>query len=212
MTTTGPRVSTCSFGPLVVEYDERLLEPRPWTLIQSEWAAELAAAAAPGPILELCAGAGHIGLAAAVLADRELVQVEADPTAAGYAVANAARAGRRDRVEVRTGRLQSAVRAHERFAVIIADPPYLPSSDVALWPADPVAAIDGGADGMRLVEDCLRVAADHLLEGGQVLLQVAGPPQTDRVTAFVDATPELRLRCAETRVVDEARAVVRLTR
>ena len=95
MTTAQP-VDTRSqvFGPLVVRYDERVLTPRPWTLMQSLWAAELAAQATAGPILELCAGAGQIGLAAAALTGRALVQVEADPVAADYARTNAAAAGR----------------------------------------------------------------------------------------------------------------------
>ena len=80
-----------------------MLDARAWTLLQSEWAAALAAQAEPGPMLELCAGAGHIGLAAAVLAGRDLVQVEADEVAAGYAVRNAARAGWAARTQVRMG-------------------------------------------------------------------------------------------------------------
>lgn len=203
---------TSAFGPLVVEYDDRVLVPRPWTLLQSRWAADLAAALPPGPVLELCAGAGHIGLAAAVLADRNLVQVEADPVAAGYAAANAARAGRSALVEVRVEPLQTAVRPDERFPLILADPPYLPTAEVAAWPEDPVAAIDGGADGLRLVVDCLAVAGAHLADGGEALLQVAGPAQDALVARLLAATPDLGLRRREVRVVDEARAVVRLTR
>jgi methylase of polypeptide subunit release factors len=204
----GSSVLTCRFGPLDLEYDERVLTPRGWTLVQSKWAAELAADAAPGPLLELCAGAGHIGLAAAVLADRDLVQVEADPIAAMYAVANAARAGWGDRVQVRVERLQTAVRADERFGVILADPPYLRSDDVARWPGDPVTAIDGGADGLELIHACLAVAAEHLDADGVLLLQVAGPAQDAEIANLVAARPDLGLCRDETRVVDDARAVV----
>lgn len=66
---------------------------------------------------ELCAGAGQIGLAAAVLVNRDLVQVEADPVAAAFAARNATRAGRGDRVEVRTAPMETAMRADELFAV-----------------------------------------------------------------------------------------------
>src|SRR4051812_32759180 len=110
-----PDPRRCTFGPLVIGYDARVLPPRPWTLEQSQWAAVLCAEAEPGPLLELCAGAGQIGLAAAVLADRDLVQVEADALAAGYARANALRAGWSGRVEVRTERLEQALRADEVF-------------------------------------------------------------------------------------------------
>jgi release factor glutamine methyltransferase len=205
-----PAARTCSFGPLLVEYDERVLTPRAWTLEQSTWAAELAADAAAGPILELCAGAGQIGLAAAVLADRDLVQVEADPVAAGYAVANAARAGRSGRVEVRTGRLSGALRPEERFPLVIADPPYLPTVDVERWPEDPVTAIDGGADGLHVIRTCLDVAAAHLDAGGRLLLQVAGPLQAERVGELLAAVPGPRLRRQALRIIDQERAILLL--
>ena len=109
-------------------------------------------------------------------------------------------------------RMQSALRADERFGVILADPPYLPSRDVARWPEDPVTAIDGGADGLELIHACLTVAARHLTQDGALLLQVAGPAQDEQVTALLGARPELGLRRADARVVDDERAVVLLRR
>ena len=197
---------TACFGPLRIDYSDEVLAPREWTLRQSEWAAALAATAPAGPILELCAGAGHIGLAAAVLGDRDLVQVEADPVAASFAALSAARAGRDGRTEIRVERLQSAIRPGERFPIVIADPPYLPSADVSRWPKDPVTAIDGGPDGLALIRDCLTVAASCLTRGGQLLLQVRGSEQADQL----DLPAGLRRR--ELRAVDAERAIVRLVR
>ncbi len=208
---TGTPIS-CEFGPLTVEYDERVITPRLWTLAQSEWAAELARDRSAGRLLELCAGAGHIGLAAAVLADCDLVQVELDPVAAGYAAANAERAGRSDRVEIRVAPLQSAVRADETFAVIVADPPYLPSRDVERWPDDPVLAIDGGADGLDIVRGCLQVAAEHLAPGGSLVLQVAGRTQAEQVERLIDTAPQSSLQVVELRETDAERAVMRIDR
>ena len=202
-----PEVQRCRFGPLVIAYDGRVLVPRAWTLEQSRWAADLAAHSRPGPLLELCAGVGHIGLAAAVLADRDLVQVEVDPVAAGFAVANADRAGRGDRVQVRVAPLEVAVRPDERFCVVIADPPYVPSADVGRFPEDPLLAIDGGEDGLAVVRACLSVAGRHLDAGGALVLQVAGPGQADEVAALVTGTA---LRPEGTRVVDDERAVMLL--
>jgi release factor glutamine methyltransferase len=203
---------SCRFGPLLVDYDERVLTPRPWTLRQSEWAAELAATAEPGPMLELCAGAGHIGLAAAVLSGRGLVQVEADPVAAGYARANAARAGRSEQVEVRNLRLEESLRPDERFAVIIADPPYLRSVEIDRWPEDPPMAIDGGIDGLALVRACLLLAARHLSDAGQLLLQIAGPGQDHDITGLLAATPAWTLCRRELRVIDDDRAILLISR
>lgn len=192
------------FGPIVVEFDDGVLRPRPWTVLQSEWAAELAQHAPAGAILELCAGAGHIGLAAAVLTGRDLVQVEVDPAAARLAVRNAANAGRR--TDVRVGSMEHALSAHERFPIVLADPPYLPSAEVSAWPSDPVRAIDGGPDGLRLVRMSLRVAARHLAAGGDVLLQVAGAGQAGQLAHELPAGLTIR----EIRSADERRAVMHL--
>jgi release factor glutamine methyltransferase len=175
-------------------------------LLQSEWAASLAATAPRGPILELCAGAGHIGLVAAFLSGRHLIQVEADPVAASFAAQNAERAGWLNQTEIRVERLQSAIRSGERFPIMIADPPYLRSEEVQRWPEDPVTAIDGGVDGLSLIRDCLEVAAASLEQGGQFLLQVRGSAQAEQL----GVVPGLRRR--ELRVVDDKRAVLRLAR
>jgi release factor glutamine methyltransferase len=177
-------------------------------LQQSEWAAQICAGVEPGPLLELCAGAGHIGLAAAVLADRDLVQVEADPIAASYARSNAAQVGWSGRVEVRTAALERAMQTDERFAVIIADPPYLRTADTGRWPEDPLVAIDGGVDGLDVVRACLHLAAQHLIAPGHLLLQTAGLAQNERITTLLDADRGWRLACRDVRVIDEHRAIM----
>src|SRR4051812_586441 len=198
----------CRFGPLEIDLDERVLVPRPWTFAQSEWAAELAVDAPAGALLELCAGAGQIGLAAAQLGGRPLVQVEADPVAAGYAAGNAVRAGLAGRTEIRCTRLETAIGPDERFPIVLADPPYLRSADVTRWPADPPTAIDGGPDGLAVVRACLDVAARCLPAGGALLLQVAGPLQADDVADLAGGT----FRPEALRVTDAERAVQLLRR
>lgn len=206
-----PVERVCRFGPLDIAYDERVLAPRGWTVEQSRWAARLATDAPAGSLLELCAGAGHIGLAAAVLADRDLVQVELHEQAAAFARANAATAGWGGRVQVRVARLEHALAPDERFPIVIADPPYLRSGDVGRFPEDPVLAIDGGEDGLAVIRTCLAVAARHLVAGGALLLQVAGPRQAEEVAAqAVDIAPALGAEA--TRVVDDERALLLLRR
>lgn len=213
MTGAGTRtVRSCRFGELIVGFDDRVLAPRPWTLMQSRWGAELCADLPDGPILELCAGAGHIGQAATLLTGRPLVQVDIDGTAVDFARANAIRNDLADRVDVRHGEMDTVLAPAEWFPIVIADPPYLPSAQVASWPEDPVRAIDGGADGLRLVRTCLQVAAAHLTDDGVVLLQVAGDAQADDVLALVHATPALGLVPIGIRRHDADRAVMALRR
>ena len=81
-----------TFGHLEIAYDSRVLTPRPWTQAQSAWAGERLAALPPGDVLELCSGAGHIGLLAVSGTSRHLVQVDASAAACELARANAERA------------------------------------------------------------------------------------------------------------------------
>ena len=93
------------FGGLTVMYDDRVLAPRPWTLAQSTWSAEILQSAPEGLVLELCAGVGHIGLAAVAEGRRELVLVDLNPVACALARVNADAALMGHRVEVRQGRM-----------------------------------------------------------------------------------------------------------
>jgi len=178
--TTLPR--EVDFDGLRIRYDARVLEPRPWTAAQSHWAAELLATAPAGPVLELCAGVGQIGLRAVVDTDRHLVCVDASAVACAYARQNATHAGLADRVEVREGRMQDVLGDDERFALVVADPPWVRRSDVGRYPEDPVTAIDGGFDGMDVAQACLDLAWRHVLPGGSLLLQLGTVGQVDLLT------------------------------
>lgn len=178
------------FGPLTIAYDERVLTPRPWTVLQAEWARELIAAAPPGAVLELCSGAGQIGLLAVHGTDRRLVCVDADSVACGYATANARAAGRADLVEVREARLDE-LDPGEVFPVVVADPPWVRTDQVGCFPADPVLAIDGGDDGLRVARECVAVIDRHLHAEGAALLQLGSVEEARRLRDELPPTLEL---------------------
>lgn len=118
--------------------------------------------APPGPVLELCSGVAHIGLLAVHGTDRRLVCVDVDPVACDHAVANA---------------------AVEPLPVIIADPPWVSSELVGCLPADPVSAIDGGADGFDLARACVAVIDRCLHAEGRALRQLGSYAQADLLRA-----------------------------
>ncbi|WP_432476138.1 methyltransferase [Nocardioides sp. GXQ0305] len=183
------------FDDLTIHYDARILRPRPWTAEQARWAAELAVDAPAGDALELCTGAGHIGLLLAALSGRHVVAVDVDPVAGEYARANARRSGLTDRFAVRVGRMDAVLDTEERFGVVIADPPWVPRGETGRYPEDPLLAIDGGSDGLEVARGCLAVAERHLLPGGSLVLQLGTEAQAG---LLVDALPE-RLRHREMR-------------
>lgn len=172
-----------TFGGLEIAYDHRILEPRPWTARQSCWAEELLVDAPPGDVLELCSGAGHIGLRATAGNERRLVMVDVDPVACSYARRNAAAAGMAGRVDVREAALATALQPDERFALVIADPPWVHSDATQTFPDDPLLAIDGGADGLGVARACAEVAATHLLDGAAMLIQLGSVQQAEALCA-----------------------------
>lgn len=170
-----------TFAGLHLVTDERLLRPREWTVDQSEWSAELLRALPPGPVLELCAGAGHIGLVAVHGSDRCLVAVDREELATRQVLINAERLGIVERVEARCRPLDEAVAAHERFPLVIADPPWVPRADIGRYPQDPPEAIDGGDDGLAIARECVHVIDRHLAPSGVALLQLGSQEQVARL-------------------------------
>jgi methylase of polypeptide subunit release factors len=160
------------FGGLTISFDHRVLRPRAWTVAQSEWAAELMVGAPGGTVLELCSGAGHIGLLAVAASGRRLLCVDASGVACDFTRANAVAAGIADRVQVREGLLEEALHRDEVFPVIIADPPWVPRGRTGEFAEDPLLAIDGGPDGLDVARACMTVIADHLAPGGSAVLQL----------------------------------------
>ncbi len=188
----GSTEETMDFGELRIAFDERVLRPRPWTVAQSAWAVELLGSAADAPVLELCSGAGQIGLLAVARTPRRLVCVDVSPVACAFARRNAETAGLGDLVEVREGRLEEMLRPDERFALVIADPPWVRRTETGTYPEDPLVAIDGGDDGLDVAWACLRVAADHLLPGGSAVLQIGTLEQAARIEEGLTTLPGLR--------------------
>jgi methylase of polypeptide subunit release factors len=172
---------TVEFGGLRIGFDDRLLRPREWTTAQSWWAASLLGNVPDGDVLELCSGAGQIGLLAVAGSERRLVCVDISPVAAAYTTSNAEAAGLAAQVTVRTGRITEVLEHGEQFPLIIADPPWVPRSLTARFPEDPPLAIDGGDDGLDVVHECLRAISTHLAPAGVALIQLGTPEQAKAV-------------------------------
>ncbi|WP_460833260.1 RsmD family RNA methyltransferase [Nocardioides hungaricus] len=203
MTTTpaaAPPTETMGFGPLRITFDGRVLRPRTWTATQSEWAAGILRTAPPGAVLELCAGAGQIGLLAVLGSERRLVCVDVNPAACAWVRHNAEEAGLAHRVEVREGPMDEVLRDSERFAMVVADPPWVRRDDVGDHPEDPVLAIDGGADGMDVAWLCVGLARAHLASSGTMSSSSAPSSRSTRCATGSAATtsrsPSRSPRCA----------------
>ena len=93
---------------------------------------------------------------------------------------------------MRCGALDAALDPSERFALVIADPPWVRHEDVVQYADDPVSAIDGGPDGLEVARLCLDVMGRHLLPHGAGILQLG---DIDQVVELYGELPAHGLRC-----------------
>lgn len=81
----------------------------------------------------------------------------------------------------------------ERFRIIIADPPWVPTASVGRFPEDPRGAIDGGPDGLDVTRACVQVIADHLSQAGSAIVQLGSHAQSAMLADHVAQRPGLDL-------------------
>ncbi len=160
--------------------DARVLIPRPETETLVQEALDRLPEA--GRALDLCTGSGCVAIILAL--ERPEVTVDAVDLSAGaceVATANARRHEVGDRVTVMVGDLFSPIDADDRYAVITANPPYIPEGELATLQEEvrqePALALSGGADGLDVVRRIVEAAPAFLAKEGWLLLEV-DPRQT----------------------------------
>jgi release factor glutamine methyltransferase len=150
--------------------------------------------AAPRRVLDLCTGSGAIAITLALeLPGAHVIATDVSPAAAEVARRNAARlaAAAADRLDVRTGDLWAALDGGASFDVIVSNPPYVRTGELAGLQTEvqrePRLALDGGADGLDLVRRIVDGLAAHLAPGGLAAIE-HGFDQDAAVRALLDAT------------------------
>lgn len=140
---------------------------------QSEPLARRAARVVPpsGRVVDLCTGIGPIAASvAAIVPSAMVVATELDE--------RALRCARRNGVRVLQSDLDGGL-TPRAFDVVTAVAPYVPTEAMRLLPGDvrdhePVAALDGGADGLDVLRRVVRAAARLLVPGGWLFVEVGG--------------------------------------
>jgi release factor glutamine methyltransferase len=172
------------FRGLRLRVTPAVLVPRPETETLVEWALELM----PAPRLAVDVGAGSGCIACAIAAERpaaRVVAIDRSPAAAAVARGNVEALGLGTRVEVVVGDLLTPLGA-AGADLIVANLPYVPTSTLAtLSPEvtrhEPVAALDGGADGLAEIRRLIATAGSRLAAGGVLVVETAGGTQTSVV-------------------------------
>jgi release factor glutamine methyltransferase len=182
------------FWGLPLQLSAATLVPRPDTETVVELALELLRAGGaldrPLRIADLGTGSGAILLALlSELRQAQGVGTDISAEALQTAHANAARAGLADRATFMA--CDYATGLTGPFDLIVSNPPYIRSADIAGLAAevrdhDPRAALDGGADGLDAYRALIPQAADLLAPGGVVVVE-AGQGQSTQIEALMTA-------------------------
>jgi release factor glutamine methyltransferase len=115
--------------------------------------------------------------------------VDLSPAAAAIAERNAEAAGVAARVRVVVSDWTAALPADARFDLVVTNPPYIRSADLATLPPevrrDPVLALDGGADGLDAYRR-IAVEAARVVDPAGALFCEVGAGQAPEVAALLE--------------------------
>lgn len=179
--------------------DRRVLIPRPETEILVEAVLERAGEVPEGTVVDLGTGSGAIAISLALqLRERTLYATDISTDALHVAGRNIHRYGLEDRVQLRVGDLTRALPPDTPVAILVANPPYIPSDElkglqpeVSGW--EPSAALDGGHDGLVIIRRILAEAKSLLVPGALLALELGAQQAVTvaealRAEGYIDVT------------------------
>jgi len=124
--------------------------------------------AAQARVLDLCTGTGVLAVAASLAGAAEVTAVDLSYRSSANAWLNARRHGVRARV--RRGDLFGALPHGEQFDLVLANPPYVPSTSSRPARHQVDRCWDAGLDGRMLLDRICLEAGDWVAPGGCLLL------------------------------------------
>jgi release factor glutamine methyltransferase len=132
-------------------------------------------------ILDICCGAGNLGLAVAFYNTKtKVIVTDLSHEAVELAKENICFLNLNHRVKAMQGDLFSAIdedRFYERIDIITCNPPYISTAKVTkmnteISAHEPVLAFDGGMFGTKIIQRFLSEAPKFLIKGGSIIFEV----------------------------------------
>jgi len=168
-----------SFCGHEIAVNRHVLVPRPETEMLAElgWQFLSTINSQPSTALDLCTGSGCIAIAlAAKCPYAKIIATDISSDALALAKENASRNQVAGQIEFRHGDGFAALVNGSQFDLIVSNPPYIPSAEIAtLDPEvrdfDPHAALDGGADGLEFYHLIASQAGAFLKPDGKVMVE-----------------------------------------
>lgn len=165
------------FWSLTLEVRRGVLIPRPDSEVLVQVGAAELARDRPVRVADVGTGSGALALALATeVPNAEIVAADVAPAALELAARNVERLGLSERVRVVKSDLLRDVEVPPRFDLVVANLPYIPTSELASLMPDvrdhePPEALDGGPDGLDLVRRLIAEAPPRLERRGGLLLE-----------------------------------------
>lgn len=160
------------FYGLTFDVTPEVLIPRP----ETETLVDLALARQPASVVDVGTGSGCIAVSLAVhLPEATVTAIEISPAALAVAQRNAERHGVTGRMRLMVGDVLNP--RPSRVDLIVSNPPYIPTGKCASLPAsvrdyEPRLALDGGVEGLEIIQQLLAQAPAVLRPGGGLLVEI----------------------------------------
>lgn len=187
------------FWSLSFRVTPAVLIPRPETELLVEAALRVAAAAVQpfrGPVLDVGTGSGAIAVALArELPEAIIYAVDRSPAALQIAQGNASRHGVAERIRFLGTDLLSGLRPAKMFPLVVSNPPYvaheiLPGLQPEVRDFEPRMALDGGEEGMVIIQRFPALLEAALAPGGWFFMEI-GADQEAAVLELFGGVPFL---------------------
>ncbi len=171
-----------------------VLIPRP----ETELLVDLALAREPATLVDVCTGTACVAIALAVRLPQALIYAtDISPPALAVARLNAERHGVAERVQLIAGDLLTP--RPPLVDVIVSNPPYIADDEWASLPIsvrdhEPRLALDGGPDGLTVIQRVLSEAPAVLRPGGSLFVEIGARQGEAAAYLAQTAFPEAAVR------------------
>jgi release factor glutamine methyltransferase len=183
------------FYSLSFDVSSDVLIPRPETEFLVVEFLEVSAKLDRPRVVDVGTGSGCLAVACAQHhPSAQITAIDISAPALELARKNASKHGLADRIDFRQGNLLQPVAGEAPFDVIVSNPPYIPTDQIATLEAgvrdhEPHLALDGGEDGLKVVSRLIDESILVLGSGGHLILEI-GTAQEQPVRALIEAHSE----------------------
>jgi release factor glutamine methyltransferase len=187
------------FYGLEFQLTSHVLIPRPETELLVETACKwLQAHPHMRRAVDIGTGSGCIAIALAyTIPDLHILMTDISPDALNVAKLNAERFGMLDRSDLFQSDLLEQIPKISIFDLVCANLPYIPSQNLARLPVaknEPRLALDGGSNGLMVIQRLLEQAKTHISPGGMMLVEIDPEQKPLMIKLLQENYPSARVK------------------